>query len=119
MGLRWSARRAAVLARDSGCRRCGTPRWEEEAWPIDHLIPRRLFPLTGDDAHAVTNLALLCASCHAFKTHVVEPAFYQGDVQTFRRFLEVVGQSGPIPSEADLARAYTVLTDLIRQGVKT
>lgn len=113
----WKARCRKVRLRDkSSCRRCGgTPwTWVPEAENLghpgatDHIIPRRIASRRA--CHAMNNLALLCLECHAYKTQVVEPALFRGDVQTFERFLAVIGD--PIPSPSTISRAYRRIREL-------
>ena len=113
MGKGWRARALKVRTRDSGaCRHCGRAVGLTKG-PVDHLIPRRLFRSEAK-ANAPENLATLCGRCHAIKTHEVEPALYRGDVQRFRRFLEIVSWSGPIPSSEQIAAALLRVTDAMR-----
>jgi 5-methylcytosine-specific restriction endonuclease McrA len=115
----WPALCAAVRDRDGYvCRRCGALALDEQhsgAMPkergqVDHLLPRRL--LRASETRQLGNLALLCAKCHAFKTHVVEPALYAGHMQAFIEFLKPLGP--PLPSMVLRMRATARLIVLIR-----
>jgi len=104
----WKARCRKVKLRDKAtCRRCGFPATGSDAH-IDHVLARRI--ASARRLHAMSNLALLCGMCHAFKTHTVEPALYRGDVQSFERFLAVIGD--PIPSSSTISRAYQRIREL-------
>lgn len=73
------------------CRRCGRPKHDgERAFPVDHVIPWRMFT-DKDAANADTNLATLCHQCHMRKTAVEERALLRGDWLTFRRYLLDIG----------------------------
>ena len=86
----WNALCVAIRIRDEfTCRRCGRSGLMANR-ATDHIIPRRI---GGDNDPA--NLATLCQRCHAWKSHVLEPALYRGDVLAFRRFLRQIGEPGP------------------------
>jgi hypothetical protein len=111
MPPKWPALARSIRQRDHHhCRRCGH---HAAGGPVDHIIPRRL--LVGDEVALEANLALLCnAPCHTpFKTMVLEPKLYQGDVLAFDQFLAILAQSGPVPSAALKGRAYERLTHWI------
>lgn len=114
MGTRWRDVARRIRERDSGaCRHCGAS-VGLGAGPIDHLIPRRLFR-NGEDPNFPENLALLCTRCHAVKTHTIEPGLYEGKYQDrYRRFLEIVGRSGPIPGFYQLAIALGRVAEALR-----
>lgn len=56
---RWERARTAALARDRVCQDCGS----EDDLHVHHIRPVRLFD-DYDDAHDLTNLVVLCSSCH-------------------------------------------------------
>ncbi len=115
MGKRWRQRAQEIRERDSGaCRHCGHAVGMKQG-PVDHLIPRRLFQ-KDEDANFSENLCTLCGRCHRTKTHEVEPALYSGNVQRFRRFLQVVSWSGPIPSEERITTALLRVTEALRKA---
>jgi 5-methylcytosine-specific restriction endonuclease McrA len=115
----WSTLCAAVRDRDGyTCRRCGALALDEghsgatpkERGQVDHLLPRRL--LRASETRQLGNLALLCAKCHAYKTHTVEPALYAGHMQAFIEFLKPLGP--PLPTMTLRMRATARLIVLIR-----
>lgn len=88
----WPKLCVAIRLRDGfTCRRCGY-RVALGAPAVDHIIPRRL----GGD-NDPQNLGCLCAECHAWKSQVLEPALYRGDVLAFNRFLRQIGDPRPTP----------------------
>ena len=107
----WRLRCEVVRQRDHGrCRRCAREAFSSLG-AVDHVLPRRL--LIGRENGVLANLALLCRDkCHAWKTSMLEPRLYRGDVLAFQMFLNVIEQSGPIPSKSLLARDYSRLRRL-------
>lgn len=112
LGRGWSRRAAAVRRRDLVCRRCGTGAAQRDLiarFPVDHIIPRRLYG-TGEtavgDPDAMENLAMLCPACHQHKTFLVEVRLYRGDLQPFMLFLAHMEATGPIPDVTIRATAY-------------
>lgn len=59
-GPGWHAARKAATERDRVCVNCGS----DENLEVHHIRPLRLFRRKSD-AHALSNLKLLCRSCHA------------------------------------------------------
>lgn len=107
----WPGLARAIRKRDKVCRRCGH---EAPGGPVDHLIPRKL--LVGSEIAARANLALLCPGCHAYKTMMLEPRFYRGDIQALAEFLKVVARTGPVPSSSLKGRAYERLAEALANG---
>lgn len=108
-GWRLLCRRIQLRDR-STCRHCG---WIAADGQVDHLLPRRLFATRRDpDRDRLDNLCWLCPSCHARKTSVIEPALFAADYSTFRRFLDTVGITGPIPDPDFVGRALARLVTL-------
>lgn len=104
----WKARCRKVRRRDKGlCRRCGAQAPGGRG-AINHILPRRV--ASPRAVHALNNLALLCGGCHGIVTSLIEPALFRGTVQTFERFLAVIGD--PIPSPSTIARAYARIREL-------
>lgn len=96
------------------CRRCGhNVLGDVHPGHVDHLVPRRLCSsaTVADDPH---NLALLCHTCHAYKTQVLEPELYRGHVDVFAEFLRRIGP--PQPSSEMISRAYWRIAQEIRRG---
>ena len=94
------------------CRFCGEPA-KGHAGQIDHIVPRRL--LAGADAEHPDNLALLCTrTCHARKSHRIEPALYRGDVLSFTTFYLSLGE--PFPPGHLRAAALLNLTRMIAES---
>lgn len=105
----WRGVCARIRKRDKGrCRRCGDPTLSGHT---DHLVPRKL--LVVAELALQSNLATLCFGCHSFKTMVLEPRLYRGDVLAFDSFLAVVGKTGPVPSPHLKARAYKRLKEAL------
>lgn len=108
----WRALCRTIRARDGDtCRRCGVVVLSGPG-PVDHVIPRRLFP-DGASASAPENLAHLCEPCHGVKTGRIEPALYRGDVQAFEAHLLILARSGPIPPGPTIQAAYGRLASLL------
>lgn len=109
----WKKLCAQIRKRDKEtCRFCGDPA-KGAAGQVDHIVPRRL--LAGLDADHPHNLALLCTrTCHARKSHRIEPALYRGDVLSFTTFYLALGE--PFPPEALRMAAYFNLTTMISEG---
>jgi len=68
----WLRARRLTLERDDyTCQRCGVSRIELDANPhVHHVVPVRTFDEPAD-AHELTNLVTLCASCHPKVEHGV------------------------------------------------
>jgi hypothetical protein len=108
----WTKRCLLTLKRDQYlCRRCGTVTCITTK-AVDHIIPRRLF-LTGVAASTPRNCAVLCTHCHGWKTSVLEPALYRGDVLAFRTFLSLLEQTGPVPKAEIIGDALGRLRRLL------
>jgi len=58
-GERWEEARKAALARDRVCQDCGT----DEDLHVHHIRPVRTFE-DYQDAHGLSNLVVLCSTCH-------------------------------------------------------
>lgn len=56
---RWEKARKAALARDRVCQDCGS----DDDLHVHHIRPVRLFD-DYDEAHDLSNLVVLCSSCH-------------------------------------------------------
>lgn len=87
----WKQRAREIRERDAyTCRRCGVEQAETERdFPVDHIIPWRVF----EDKHAAddaSNLATLCHSCHTWKTSTAERQWLAGDVIAFEQFKKAI-----------------------------
>ena len=114
-GAGWLVLCRTIRRRDHHtCRYCGHHPLTGAAGAVDHLLPRRLFPRGKGDFPE--NLALLCAeSCHAVKTHVIEPALYRADYLTFSRWLDVLRNTGPVPRADQIGAALERLRELLKE----
>jgi 5-methylcytosine-specific restriction endonuclease McrA len=85
---------ASIRERDKHtCRRCGV-KWEAgRRFPVDHIIPWRAFTNKAD-ANDPANLATLCFSCHAKKTHIFETRWLKGDVLDMEQYRRAIDLSG-------------------------
>jgi hypothetical protein len=84
---RWKRVSAEARTRDGhACRRCGRARRQDERqFPVDHVIPWRVFE-SKDEADALSNLATLCPQCHAWKTSTIESQYLRGDVLGMQQY---------------------------------
>jgi len=92
-GVGWLRLADQIRERDGRrCRRCGKTEAENgRRLPVDHLIPRRLWP-SIEEANNPDNLATLCDECHGWKTATIERKYLLGDVLdlvAFRRSLDL------------------------------
>ena len=77
----WRRARMAVLARDGArCRRCGATRATARI-DVDHIVPRNVAPWL---ALVLTNLQVLCESCHCGKTYRDGLKFWRKMVERIR-----------------------------------
>jgi 5-methylcytosine-specific restriction endonuclease McrA/predicted DNA-binding protein YlxM (UPF0122 family) len=71
-GPGWPMARKKVLQRDEVCQNCGADS-EAARLEVHHIVPLRLFERSEvaerGDAHAMSNLVLLCRSCHMKAEH--------------------------------------------------
>ena len=100
----WLYRCRFVRLRDEGrCRWCGLELAPADLGAVDHLIPRRLAEDRVRDASR--NLVLLCATHHSGPKADAERALFLGQSDRWRRFLNLVHLSGPIPTPTEIGRA--------------
>jgi len=73
------------------CRRCGRTQAEngKRRLEVDHIVPWREFE-DKTLANQPENLASLCVKCHRYKTAVVEPAYFRGDMLAMDEYKRVV-----------------------------
>jgi|GEM_PF-5313481 len=86
----WMRRSREARARDGhACRRCGVKHEGGRQFPVDHIMPWRLFAdkAVADD---LSNLATLCHSCHSWKTSVVEKEMLMGNMVGFQQYLQAI-----------------------------
>ena len=103
---KWARLCARVRRRDGNrCRFCGA---SALAAPVDHILTRRLCL-----SDALEALACLCPAHHGVKTADVERALFQGDPYPLRRWLAVIGTTGPIPGDRLVERALHRLRVLL------
>ena len=112
-GPGWSALCRAIRRRDQVCRFCGAvPPPRAVAWPVDHILPRRLLPVCEADAR--DNLAVLCSAHHSVKTGRIESRlFAYGDWYELWRWIETLALTGPVPSAELVGRALQRLNALL------
>lgn len=94
-GPGWARKAEAIRARDGyRCRRCGRPQVsavpESPRFPVDHIVPRRLFE-TIEEANQDANLATLCPECHGWKTARAERLALRGDRHDMTGYLRALG----------------------------
>lgn len=112
-GAGWAARcRAIRAAQADTCRRCTAV---GPSFPVDHILPRRLWP-TPDAANVPENLAVLCMSCHALKTSLIEPTLYGGDPSLLLYHLSILARTGPTPTPRMIGDALARARQHIMEG---
>ena len=88
---RWKRASQQARNRDGhSCRRCRRQRDpNERQFPVDHIIPWRVF---ADKAEAddISNLATLCPECHSWKTNTVELKYLKGDVLGMNQYRHAI-----------------------------
>lgn len=91
---RWKRVSAQARERDGhSCRRCRRVRHaDERQFPVDHVIPWRVFE-NKDEADDLSNLATLCPRCHSWKTSTIETKYLQGDVLGMQQYRAAIGVS--------------------------
>lgn len=113
-GPQWERRSRQIRERDHHkCRRCGVAQSDvEQPFAVDHILPWKCFE-NKETANEEMNLATLCGRCHGIKTFRIERALAGGDVQQLHRHIDILSQTGPVPSPEQIGHAFARLRVLL------
>ena len=111
-GRKWRDLAAEIRERDGQiCVRCGEPEppGTTKSLNVDHILPARLFLDCPEAADNPINLASLCTSCHAVKTHRYEPRILRGDLLAIDEFYGTAVRLAVLPLLPQTANEFGLI----------